>query len=233
MIGKLVFSGLDRRIDDNNYVLGKEIRAMKKTVIGMCMLFCVSIMPATSFAGVDFILDIKPGSLLISPDVDGFKVENSSYYYSHSETIEGSGSWMPTIKLGIGFDTPPLYIDFTGGFGHLWNSAFNANMFLGDVAVRFKLNRVVTLGPHISVVRFDPTWEGDSYTDSDDVKLSGCTGFMPGLCLTIGGKIISFSFSLDYLDASFDVKTYNGWRANEDAIDISGFSLNLGALLRF
>lgn len=220
------------RVEDHKHVLGKEISAMKKMIIGICMVFCVSMMPATSFGGVDFIMDIKPGSFLISPDVDGFKVDRSSSYYYYSETIEGSGSWMPTIKLGIGIDTPPLYLDLTGGFGHLWNDAFSANMFLGDVAVRFKLGRVITLGPHISVVRFDPTWEGDLYTDSDDVKLSGCTSFMPGLCLTIGGKMLSFSFSLDYLNASFDVETHNGWRASEDALDISGFSLNLGVLLR-
>lgn len=209
---------------------------MKKTLMGTCMVFWVSMISATSFAGVDFILDIKPASFLISPDADGFEVERyySSYYYSYyeSDTIEGSGSWMPTLKAGIGIDTSPLYLDFTGGFGYLYNGAFTATMYVADVALRFKLGRVVTLGPHIGVVKFDPTWEGE-LSDSDDVELSDCTGFMPGLCFTAGGKIASFSLSLDYLSASFDVETYHGWRASEDTLDISGFSLSLGVLLRF
>jgi hypothetical protein len=205
---------------------------MKKTVMGICMVFWVSTMSATSFAGVDFILDIKPASLLISPDIDGFEVEKSGYYYYYSDAIEGSGSWMPTLKAGIGIDTRVLYIDVTGGLGHLYNVAFTANMYVADVALRFKLGRVVTLGPHVGVVKFDPTWEGE-LSDSDDVELSECTGFMPGLCFTAGGKIASFSLSLDYLSASFDVETYHGWRASEDTLDISGFSLSLGVLLRF
>lgn len=217
------------RVKDHEPFWAKEIRVMKKTVMGICMVFCVSTISATSFAGVDFVLDIKPASLLVSPDVDGFEVERSGYYW---DTVEGTGSWMPTLKAGIGIDTSSLYIDVTGGLGYLWNDAFHANMYLADVAVRFKLGRVVTLGPHISVVSFDPTWEGE-LSDSDDVELSECTGFMPGLCLTAGGKIVSFSLSLDYLSASFDVETHNGWRANDDSLDMSGLSLNLGVLLRF
>ncbi|MCP4344050.1 MAG: hypothetical protein GY795_00810 [Desulfobacterales bacterium] len=60
-------------------------------------------------------------------------------------------------------------------------------------------------------------------------------GFIPGLCLTIDrkDKKSSFLVSLDYLNASFDAETENGWTANEDSLDISGISLQLGVIFRF
>ncbi len=204
---------------------------MKKALI-ICIAFFVAMISTPCFAGASFILDLKPASILFSPDIDGFKVSRSSGWTYSSDTISGSGSWMPTLKAGMRIDTSALNIDVTGGVGFLLNGAFHSSMYLADLALRFKISKHATLGPHVSVIKFDPKWDG-SLSDSSDVKLSGETSFMPGLCFTVGGKRVSFSASIDYIDTSFYVTTYNGWVANDDSLDISGFAIQLGVLFSF
>ena len=204
---------------------------MKKLLI-LFIAFFVTMMSTPCFAGADFILDLKPASILFSPDVDGFRVSRTSGFLHESDTISGSGSWMPTLKAGIRIDTSALNIDLTGGYGLLYNGAFHSSMYLGDLALRFKISKHATIGPHVSIIKFDPTWDG-SGSDSDDVKLSEETSIMPGLCFTVGGKAASFSASIDYIDTSFDVTTYNGWVANDYSLDISGFAIQLGVLFSF
>jgi hypothetical protein len=204
---------------------------MKKVFI-ICMSFVVTMISTPCFAGVDFILDLRPASMLFSPDVDGFRVSRTSGFLHESDTISGSGSWMPNLKAGLRIDTSALNIDLTGGLGFLYNDAFHSSMYLADLALRFKVSKHATIGPHVSLVEFDPKWEG-SGSDGSDVKLSEETAIMPGLCFTVGGKTASFSAGIDYIDASFDVTTHNGWVANDDSIDISGFAVQLGVLFSF
>jgi hypothetical protein len=204
---------------------------LKKTLI-ICIAFLITIISAPCFAGADFILELKPASLLFSPDIDGFNVSRTSGFTYYSDTISGNGSWMPTLKAGMRIDTSALDIDLTGGYGLLVNGAFHSSMYLGDLALRFKISKHATLGPHVSVIKFNPTWDGSS-SDSDDVKLSDETSIMPGLCFTVGGKAASFSVSIDYIDTSFDVTTHNGWIANDSSLDISGFAIQLGVLFSF
>ena len=67
---------------------------MKKILILFITVF-VTMISTPCFAGADFILDLKPGSILFSPDIDGFRVSRTS----GSDTVSGSGSWMPTLKF--------------------------------------------------------------------------------------------------------------------------------------
>ena len=67
---------------------------MKKALI-ICIAFFVAMISTPCFAGASFILDLKPASILFSPDIDGFKVSRSSGWTYSSDTISGSGSWMP------------------------------------------------------------------------------------------------------------------------------------------
>jgi len=186
---------------------------------------------------VHFVMDFKPLSLLYSPKLNDFKVGQSSSYtygYTHWEDdVEGYGSIFPNLKAGIGIETLVLHIDLTGGLGYLWNRAFSSPMYMGDAAFRFKLGTHVTFGPHIGVILFDPTWNGSGLSDSSDVKLSSTTGFTGGLAFTAGGKVASFSMSIDYVNASFDVTTYNGWVASDNKLDISGAALNMGVIFKF
>ncbi len=204
---------------------------MKKTLILFITVF-VTMISTPCFAGADFILDLKPASILFSPDIDAFKVSRTSGWTYYSDTISGGGSWMPTLKAGLRIDTSALNIDVTGGVGFLVSGAFHSPMYLADLALRFKISKHATIGPHVSVIKFDPKWDG-SLSDSSDVKLSGETSIMPGLCFTVGGKTVSFSASIDYIDTSFDVTTYNGWVANDNSLDMSGFAIQLGVLFSF
>ena len=188
----------------------------------------ITMISTPCFAGANFIFDLKPGSILFSPDIDGFRVSRTS----GSDTISGSGSWMPTLKAGMRIDNPALNIDLTGGVGFLVNGAFHSYMYLADLALRFKISKHATIGPHVSVIKFDPKWDG-SLSDSSDVNLSEETAFMPGLCFTVGGKTASFSASIDYINTSFDVTTYNGWVSNYDSLDMAGFAIQLGVLFVF
>ena len=200
---------------------------MKKILILFITIF-ITMISTPCFAGANFIFDLKPGSILFSPDIDGFRVSRTS----GSDTVSGSGSWMPTLKAGMRIDNPALNIDLTGGVGFLVNGAFHSYMYLADLALLFKISKHATIGPHVSVIKFDPKWDG-SLSDSSDVNLSEETAFMPGLCFTVGGKTASFSASIDYINTSFDVTTYNEWVANDDSLDMAGFAIQLGVLFVF
>ena len=113
------------------------------------------------------------------------------------------------------------------------NAAFSGPMYLGDAALRFKLGRVFTLGPHLSVVNVRPKWNATGYSGSENVGIKSGTGAMPGVTLTIG-RLFSFMASLDYLAMSpLQVTTSGGWVANRRDIDLSGFMFQLGFAFRF
>ena len=103
-----------------------------KKVLFICITFVVTIISTSCFAGVDFILDFRPASMLFSSDVDGFRVSRTSGFISESDTIRGSGSWMPNLKAGLRINTAVLNIDLTGGLGLLYNDAFHSSMYIAD-----------------------------------------------------------------------------------------------------
>ena len=130
---------------------------------------------------------------------------------------------------------PSLYLDLTAGVGYAYGSdVYTATWFLGDIATRFKVygddpeGVLVTLGPHASVIYFDPEWEGDT-----DIELETTVGYMFGACFTVGKKIVSFSASLDYVYLPVDVDAPGGTVTSDDEFDLSGIALQLGVLFRF
>jgi len=203
------------------------------------LLFGLLLMPVSAMAEVNFTMDLSPISMLISSDLDGFQVSKSSFGYYQSETIDGTGSFLPNLKAGIGIDTGKvMHLDITGGVGYLFNAAFSAPMFTLDVAPRFKLGNVVTLAPHIGYIQFgDLSW-GDGMdtlmSDSDDVKLTdGGSGLIYGLSLTAGKKV-AFVGSIDGISVGeYKVTTNNGYNANRNTLDISGIAIQLGIKFRF
>lgn len=208
---------------------------MKKNNMLAIMLFVLLAVPVNAMAEVNFTMDISPVSFLISTDVDGFQVENGYM----SETIEGTTSFMPNIKAGIGIDTGKLmHLDITGGVGYVFNGAFSTTMVCLDVAPRFKLGNIVTLAPHIGLIKFgDLSW-GDgmdaTYADSDDVKITdGGSGLIYGVALTVGKKV-AFIASIDGINVEeYKVTTHNGYSANQETLDISGYAVQLGVKFRF
>lgn len=198
---------------------------MRSVVFTLLLLLLV--VPA-SYAGVNFVVDAQPLALLISPDADGFSARRSSSSYSYTESIKGTGSFMPNLKLGIGIDAEIMQLDVTGGGGILWNAAFSAPLARADVSARFKLGPAITLGPHAGIIYFGaPKWAEDAQLD-----FSSTTGIMGGLDFTVGKKVY-FLLSLDYVNAAFDVKPKSGWTVNQSELDMSGVALQLGVKGRF
>jgi len=189
----------------------------------LCIVWLMILLPASGFAETNLILSFTPGIFLYSPDADGFQVSDGV----KTGEVEGYFSNKATLNIGVGFDTPELFVDLTGGIGYLYNSAFTAKMAMADLAFRFKIRREeLTAGPHISIIKYSPDWDGDA-----DVSLSDDTGIISGLSMTMGSKAFSIMASLDYVKASFDVE--KGVSLNGNDLDISGFAIQLGVLLRF
>ena len=60
---------------------------------------------------VKLILDLLPGGFLISPDLDGFTVDGGFF----TETIDGVGSGVLTLGIGVAFDTSMISWDLEFG----------------------------------------------------------------------------------------------------------------------
>lgn len=187
-------------------------------------------------SGANFIIDLVPGGFLYSPDMDGFEVHKSGGGYYESQSIEGYGSWMPNIRAGIRINAPAVSFDITGGGGYLLNGAISGPFALADLAANFHVGKKFSIGPHVGILSFgDLDWfdfDADYVSDAD-IKFSGTSGLMGGLVMNIGGPTAHFYLALDYIKADFDVETDSGWIANRDNLDLTGFGLQFGLLLRF
>lgn len=234
-------------------ILRREIRLVMSRLIVfvLLILFCtnvseatigtgtqvVPILPVSSSStaeptrdtGVNFILELVPLGYLFSPDADGFELRKTSGYYTRTEEMVGYGSWLPSARAGIRFNTPAVGIDLTGGGGYLWNGAVNGPFTMVDCAAHFRVGKKTTVGPHVGLVSF-----GDlDWFDEADVDLEGSSGLMAGFVMTTGGKTARLYLSVDYIEAEFDVETESGWTANEKTLDMSGFGVQAGLLLKF
>lgn len=239
-------------------ILHRRIRVVtsRLIVVALLILFCtnvseatigtgtqiVPILPVSSSdtaqptqdTGVNFILELVPLSYLFSPDADGFKVRTSGGGWTKTEEIEGYGSFLPSARAGIRFNTPAVGIDITGGDGYLWNGAVDGPFTMVDCAANFHVGKTTTVGPHVGFVSFgDLDWGEDA-----DVDFEGSSGLMAGFVLTTGGKKARLYLSLDYIEAEFDVETGSGWTATQDnkpatTLDMSGFAIQAGLLLKF
>ena len=148
--------------------------------------------------------------------------------WKKTEEIDGYLSNLATLNAGIAWDAEMFYLDLTGGVGYLYNSTFTGFLYMGDLALRFKLpTEVMTLGPHVSLLEFQPDWDGDA-----DVSLADTTGYVAGLAFTVGTKPFSFAASIDYVDAAIEVESDRLPVANED-LDMSGLAVQVGVLFRF
>lgn len=199
---------------------------MKKALIIALAIFLLTGVASNSYAETDFILEIDPLSLLVSPNIDGFEINRGGT----TELLEGGSSWVPSVKAGVGFDLSRVYLDFMGGIGFLWNDAFTSTNYMGDLAVLFKVDErgIFALGPHAGFIYFDPKWDGTS-----EIKIDNTTGWLGGIKFLVGGKKVKFAASIDYLGAEFDVTGENGWIPSEDKLDISGLAIQLGVMFRF
>ena len=177
---------------------------MKKAALAWFLMLGLLGLPASSAAEVDFVLEVNPLSYVISPDVDNFTVTDGILV----EEIDGIGSLYPNLKAGVGFESETMIFDILGGVGYLWNDAFTATSFSGDLILRLKVDQrgIFTVGPHLGVIYFDPTYDGVA-----QVRLGSDTGLVGGVAFTVGSPRVAFTALLDYLSAKFDVSTSGAW----------------------
>lgn len=194
----------------------------------MGALLVLSASPAFAQMGIDFVLEVDPATFIISPDIGDLEISRGGITH---DLEDGTFSWVPTLKAGVGFDLSEFYIDVLAGYGLLYaKDAVTSSMYFGEAAFRYKAvdDGFVTVGPHVAIIGFDPDYDGDG-----NAELDGNVGFLGGICFTVGGKRLSFAGSVDYLYAEFDVDTANGWAASSDDVSLSGIMVQLGILMRF
>lgn len=200
------------------------MKNLRWLVVLVIMMIPVSVIAKPDDTKLGVFLNLTPGIFIYSPDVDGFQASDGW----KTDEVSGYLSNMATGMIGLSFDNPTMFTDIGIGLGYLYNSSFTATSFLADVALRFKLKREeMTLGPHLSIVKYKPHWKGDA-----DISLSDPTGIIAGLSFTMGSKAFSLMASLDYLTASFDAERPS-MSLHGNSLDLSGIALQLGVIFRF
>ena len=174
-------------------------------------------------------IEIKPLSLLVSPDMDGFRVTSEGRGWRRTEEIEGVGSLVPTLRLGLRVDVGAVASFLTVGGGALANAAYVAPLGMLEASVRVKLGRHVLVGPRLGAVFVgDAEWLGDA-----DVSLSSTRGGFLGVGVSVGSPAVAFSIALNYVHMRpVDVTTGGGWRPSADRVDYSGPMVSMGVLFR-
>ena len=187
------------------------------------------LVPSSAYAKLNLLVEVHPGGALFSPRMSGFSVSKAGL----TDSISGSASYAPLQRLGVGIETPTGSVDLTLGGGLVLNEGIYASLLAGDAAWRFKIGKTASLAPHIGVVGFMPRWLGLGHSESPDVHIENGVGALPGLTFAVG-KMIGFTASADYfMMKPLKVTTANGWVANRNTIDMSGFLLQVGVAFRF
>ena len=201
----------------------------RKLPLAVGFALITGLIPYQAFARPNLILEILPGSALFSPRMKGFSVSRAGL----TDTIGSSASYAPFQKIGVGFETPSGSIDLTAGAGLMINDGLFGSILTGDAAWRIKVGRTASLAPHIGVVGLMPRWIGLGHSDPRDVSIENGVGVLPGVTFSVG-KMIGFIASANYLIMSpLKVTTAQGWSANRNTIDMSGFLLQVSVVCRF
>jgi hypothetical protein len=203
---------------------------LKVTLFAMIMVFMIC---GNGIAGetVKLVLRADPASFMVSPDIDGFYIQNVGM----RDDVDGNTAWTPNINLGIGFNAgDSVLLDATLGVGWYYGGeALESNFVTQRLSARFKLGKSITLGAQAGLIQFDNLdWKGD-YAGSN-VQFSDSDGYLAGLSFTAGSQRVSFSLSVEYVSLDdFDVTTTGGWTPSSNRLDLSGALVNMGVLLRF
>lgn len=196
---------------------------MFKKVILTCGLLASQL----SAAEHNFVVDIMPGSFLVSSDVDGFT--NTSGF--GSEEIDGSASFAPNISVGYGLDLSiPLSLDFTVGTGVLANAAFDTTYTQAELTVYGTTpSKGFMMGPFFRTMKFkDPSWTTDNLT------MEGTTANAYGIAMMVGGKKFKFKMKLSKVsNADLKVQGHNGYVPSSSTLSLDGTMIELGMGLRF
>ncbi len=175
------------------------------------------------------------GCTLISPDLQGFKVEkNHIGFLSQDESVEvlAPASSGVIVIAGVKIDAGMMEVHLTGGGGYLFNNAFNIGVITAETDLLFKLGENFTMGPRAGIVFYEPTWTAEdgevTLTSDEPGAIFGLGGYYSwnGSKIRVGGNI-------DYQTGKIEVETDDGWTANDYNLDLSGIAIRFGAAFSF
>lgn len=180
-------------------------------------------------AEFDFIVDARPGTLVLSAETADFEVLGPHPTLPLREVEEGGElSTIPNLKLGVGWSSARMFFDLTGNLGMLVNERFRALLGGADASAEYRFRKNVAMGPHVGFAYFlDPEWTGDAPLEMDDTW-----GFLAGLQVSIGYDVL-FVVSLDYLFAEpFEIRVRGPWEPSADEIPLEGLAVQFGIRAR-
>ncbi len=173
------------------------------------------------------LLEVSPGGVLMSGDLDGFTATGPNGEY---DEISNTAAFVPSLGGGFEVDTDYWRIHMMVGFGEVVHDIYDATILKYDAAVYYTGGRHsgFAIGPHVTnYTFFSPDYKGDA-----DLELSGTSGVAPGLAFTVGDRFI-IKGSVDYLmGATIDVKPKSGNTASND-LKLDGVLVQVGVMLRF
>jgi len=179
---------------------------------------------------VSFLLEVSPWGVLSSPDIDGFSTTGPVGSETVVETIDGSGSWMPTMHVGFGVNTAIMDFDFLFGVGYVGNEVFGSGFSEIMLSPRFRLGPHVRFGPFVSLMAV----EDAEWYDESDIELEGGGATRAGLHLAVGGSKVFFNLAVSHFDFEYDVNTTKStWTASSKTLDMSGTAVQMGIYCRF
>jgi hypothetical protein len=218
----------------------RSFKMKENTCIILFIVVCCFSSTQAADRSTRFVLDIRPGSFLLSPDLEGFTLRDAGN--TSRETISDGFSWTPSINAGVGWTFATFDLNITAGPGYIWNDGFNGSFWQVDAGALFKIaDGRLRIGPHIGIVGLsDAKWDPlTNNTGNGQVDLSGNTGFKGGLAFHAGSERVAFLANIDFVDVSYDVTTRSGWVAQDDQgkqlteLDMSGVMIDLGLIIRF
>ena len=181
------------------------------------------VLQGTCRAETKFFVKAEPVSFLFSSKIDGFSA-NDGYII---ETVNGSGSWLPMVMAGLEVNANPMVYSLAGGAGYLYNQAFNGAAISAEASARYKIGKLVEIGPHAVMLYFaSPSWQG-----STNIDLDSSIGFGGGLAFAVKIKSDTFKITgaIDYINGKFDVTCGPGVTASSNKLDYSGVMFKVGA----
>ncbi len=119
-----------------------QLRMMCFAIMTVAALACS---PRSSLAGLEprLAFDAELIGFMYSLDADGFTLEHAEDY----EKITGQGSYFPSLRLGLGLDSPAVSYEITVGGALILNKAILVPLASADIFIGLNLLDVLTLGP--------------------------------------------------------------------------------------
>jgi hypothetical protein len=199
----------------------------KRIKKAIALLSLATVMGAGNASAAEYaaLIEVNPGAVLISQDLDGYTVSGDGKY----DEVSNGAAFMPTLGGGFEIDSGDWRIHLMAGLGLIKHDVYNADVIKYEAGVYYTGGRHsgFAIGPRVTNYMFNsPSYKGDV-----DLSISSTHGIAPGLAFTVGDQFV-IKGSIDYLmGATFDAEYPDGTPAED--IDLDGVMVQLGVMMRF